>query len=203
MSGMLKLVSGIDPFDAVAAGAGLPGVATSAFGTIMGANEEADALNAGRFNQLLTGAYRSRALKQAADETRAAGQRNAFEYGRNKDLALSRGRAVAAASGGGAADTSVINTLAGVERQGEFQKALAMFGPETQARELETASQNALIGAINQDAATGYQASQIRRRGKFEAAGTILSGATSALDRYRKIREERERAMLATLRGWG
>lgn len=160
------------------------GAGTSAFGTLMGANEEADALNAGRFNQLLTGAYRSQALKQAADEQRAAGQRKAFDYERNKDLALSSGRAIAAASGGGASDTSVVNTLAGVEAQGEYQKAVTMFGAESRALGLEEESRNALIGALNRDAATGYQAGQIRRRGKLDAAGTILSEAGAGLKKY-------------------
>ena len=124
--------------------------ASSAAGTLMSANEEADALHAGRFNQFLTGVYRSQDLKRAADEQRAAGQRKAFELGRNKDLTLSTARARAAASGGGAQDTSVVNTMAGIEAQGEFQKAMARAcAPEVEARELETASQNALIGAVN------------------------------------------------------
>lgn len=56
--------------------------------------------------------------------------------------------------------------MAGIEAQGELQKAMAMYGPETEALSLETASRNALIGAFNRDAATQYQAGAIRRRGR-------------------------------------
>ncbi len=93
--------------------------------------------------------------------------------------------------------------MAGIEAQGEFQKAMAMFAPEVEARELETASQNALIGAVNRDAATGYQAATTRRRGRQEAFGTILSGAGSALKKYVEAKAEREKKMDAVLRGYG
>lgn len=173
-----------DPLTATSVGISALSTGMSAAGTLMGGNAQADATGFGRFYELIAAQNRQQELKNAADETRAAGQRQAFEYDRNKDLALSRARAVAAASGGGATDTSVVNTMAGIEAQGEYQKAMEMYGAETRARQLETASQNAMIEAFNNDQATQYQAKALRRKARSDAFGTILSGAGSALDKY-------------------
>jgi hypothetical protein len=56
-------------------GAGAVGTGLSAYGTIMGANRQAGAYEAQRPIDLITGQYRSQALQYAADEARAAGQR--------------------------------------------------------------------------------------------------------------------------------
>jgi hypothetical protein len=172
------------------------GSVVSAGGTLMGANAEAQGLesqaamlNAQRFNQLLAGKYKAQELRQAGNEALASSQREAMDFSRNKDLLLSRARV---AAGGGSGDTSVINTMAGIEQQGEFQKAMALYGGENKRRGLNWEADNAILEARNNDLATqyqtgmlGYKANATRSMAPWSAAGTLMSGAGSALNQYR------------------
>jgi hypothetical protein len=154
-----------------------------------GLESQAQMLNMTRFNQLLTGQYKAQELRQAANEAQAASQREAMDFSRNKNLLLSKARA---AAGSGASDTSVINTMAGIEQQGEFQKAMSLYGGENKSRGLKWEAENALAEAANNDLATqyqigmlGYKANAARKMAPLQAAGTLLSGAGSALNSYR------------------
>jgi hypothetical protein len=174
-----------DPLTAAAMGISALGTAIGAGGTLMGGNASADALQATRFNQLLAAKNKSDELRMAATEAQAAAGRDAYEFSRNKNMLLSKARANAGMSGGGVADTSVVNTMAGIENQGEFQKAMALYSGENKARGLNYEADNAWKEALNNDAATQYQADTIRRKSRMDAFGTILSGAGSALNQYR------------------
>ena len=50
---------------------------------------------------------------------------------------MSRGQAVAAASGGGAGDPTVVNLMAGVGQEGKYQSGVALYEGETRGRGLE------------------------------------------------------------------
>lgn len=169
---------------AIMLGLGVAGSAVSAGSTLMSGNATADALNASRFNQLLAGRNKQIELEQAANTTLAASQRDAMEASRNKDMLLSKARANAGASGGGATDTSVINTMAGVEQMGEFQKAMLLFGGLDRSAGLRWEADNAWKEAVANDQATQYQAAATRRKARWDAAGTILSGVGSAFGKY-------------------
>lgn len=160
----------------------LGGSGVSAYGTIMQGNETADALNARRYTDLLSSQYQAQSLRYARDTALAGSQRQAQGAIQDKDLALSKAQAVAAASGGGAGagDTSVGNIMAGIDKQGEYNKAMALFEGETKARELDNEATNAQIAGVNDFNANGYQQGQIKRNAKLSAAGTILGGAASA-----------------------
>ncbi len=166
------------------AGLGLIGSGVSAAGTIMGANQGADALQAGKYANLLASQYKAQEYRQAADQALAASQQQGIGQSLDKTMALSKAQAINAASGGGATDTSYINTLAGIERQGEYNKAMSLFEGETQANQLNYQAQNALIEGQNELMATDYQAQQMKKQAKLAAAGTILSGASTAADKY-------------------
>lgn len=174
-------MTGLETIGLIAGGLG---TALEAGGTILGANSSAAALEAQRPYDMLSAAYRAQSLKYAADESRAASQRQAFALGQQKDQALSRARAVAAASGAGATDTTVGNIEAGLENQGEFQKAMAIFAGENRARGLEDESRNALIAGVNRSSVNQYQADTLRSNAPLQAAGTILSGASTVASRY-------------------
>ena len=133
------------------------GTALSAGSTILGANSEAKQ-------------YKSAAaqLDVQAGAERAMSQRDAFEQRRQARLLSSRGLAVAAASGAGADDPTVVNALADIEGEGEYRALTALYNGEEQARADES------------------QAKAYRKAGKnaklagyLKAGGTILSaGAT-------------------------
>jgi hypothetical protein len=169
---------------ALALGVTGAGSALSAGGTLMAGNAQADALHATRFNQLLAGKYKADELRMAANEAQGASQREAMAFSRNKDMLLSRARAVAGASGGGATDTSVLKTMGGIEQQGEFQKAMALYAGENRANNLRYEADNAWKEAVNNDAAIQHEAGMTRYNAKMSAMGTLLGGAGSALNQY-------------------
>lgn len=165
-------------------GLSVAGSAVSAGTTLMSGKATADALNSTRFNQLLASQNRSTELKQAANETQAASQRDALEAARNRDMLLSKARANAGASGGGVDDTSVAKTMAGIDEQGSFQKAMLLFGGENKARGLRYEANNAIYEGLQNDAATQYQAGMTRYKAKTDAIGTILGGVGTAFGKY-------------------
>jgi hypothetical protein len=82
----------------------------------------------------------ARQLKRAAKMTRGSAQREAIEERRQARLLMSRGQAVAAASGGGASDVSVVNTLADVAAEGEYRALTALWEGEERATGMEKAA---------------------------------------------------------------
>lgn len=75
-------------------------------------------------------------LDQAAGQQVAAAQRTALEQRRRAALIVSRGLAVAAASGAGASDPTVANLLADVEGEGAYRAGVALYEGEERARQL-------------------------------------------------------------------
>jgi hypothetical protein len=185
---------------AVMMGLSVAGSAVSAGGTLMAGNSQADALNSGRFAQLLAGQNKQRELNQAADTALASSQRQAMEAARNKDLMLSKARANAGASGGGVTDTSVVKTMAGIEEMGAFQKAQLLFGGLDTSAGLKWEADNAWKEALNNDVSTQYQAGMTRYKSRMDAMGTLLGGAGSALSDYVKYKKESDQNMRAALR---
>jgi hypothetical protein len=175
---------GFDPLTMAAAGISAGGTLLSAYGDYSSANEQARTLDAQRYYDVLTSQYKAKALNDAANQAMASSQREAMARVEDKNLALSRAQAVNAASGGGSSDASYVNTVAGIEEQGEYNKAVALFAGETEMRQLNYEAQNALIEGQNAANARGYQAGQLRRQGRMKAAGTLLSGAAGFLKRY-------------------
>lgn len=163
------------------------GTATSAAGTIMGADAANAASSSSRALDLIAAMRRQEALKQAADESRAVASREAFAIDRQKKDVIGKAKTIGAATGGGD-DPSVINTIAGIDREGEYQKAMALYSGENRARGLEDEGRNAVIGAINNNKASEYEGAVRRRNALFSAGGTILSGASSIYDRYNPSR---------------
>ena len=71
---------------------------------------------------------------QAAQQQRAVAQREAFEEKRRTDLLVSRAVAVA---GGGAGDPTVLDIISDIEGEGAYRAAVAVYGGEARAQQLE------------------------------------------------------------------
>lgn len=76
-------------------------------------------------------------MREAGGQAVAASQRSAFEVQRQTDLVTSRALAVAAASGGGASDPTVVSIIARDAAQGAYQKAVALYQGQDRARYLD------------------------------------------------------------------
>lgn len=138
------------------------GSALSAGGSIIGSNSEAANM-------------RSQAdqLDVQAGTERASSQRQAIEERRQAKLVNSRVQALAAAGGGGADDPSIVNNMAGIEGQGVYRSAVALY----QGNE-------AAIGDENQATALRSGAKAVKTAGLLKAGGTILSAGSSLFGRY-------------------
>ncbi len=99
----------------------------------------------------------------------AASQRTALEERRQADLVASRGLAVAAASGGGVSDPTVINTLARTKGEGYYRASVALYEGNAKARALRVAG----AGGIDTTGlhAPGYNAAAT---GRLAYAGASL-----------------------------
>ena len=126
-------------------------------------------------------------MEQSAGQERAAAQRAAIEQRRQGRFVGSRAQAIAAASGGGALDPSIVNLMGDLGSEADFRAATALYQGEDRARSLE-------YGAVLQRA-TGqgdlYAGEVARRSGiaaqnrsYITAAGTVAGGVGKMYDRY-------------------
>lgn len=103
--------------------------------------------------------YQADQLRQNAGQAEAASQRQAFDVDRQTQFVTSRALALAAGSGAGASDPTVVNLIARDAGQGAYEKAVALYqgadrarmlGEEAQAKEYqgkETFDNSAEVGA--------------------------------------------------------
>jgi hypothetical protein len=121
--------------------------------------------------------YKAKQLRQQAAESRAGAQREAVEYRRKGELALSALQARAAASGGGATDATIVNLATGIGGRSEYQALAAMATGENQALGYEGAAQAEIASA------------EAKKKGaKLTALGTILGGAAEAGEQFQKMK---------------
>jgi hypothetical protein len=159
------------------------GGALSAAGTIMGGNAAA---SAGKSQQ--DAAYFKAAQEdQAAQESRAAAQRVALDKAREGRLLQSTLQANAAASGGGAADPTILDLAGGIAGRSEYESLLEMYKGENRARGLED---TAIGSRLSGDAAKA-EGDAKKTASYFSAAGTLIGSAGSAYKTYKGIPEAR------------
>ena len=138
------------------------GPALKAGGTILGASSQAKTLK-----------KEAAGLDRQAGLERASSQREAIEERRQSRLVQSRGLAVAAASGAGADDPTVVNLLANLEGEGEYRALTALYEGNERA-----------IGMEDQARARRKEAKNIKTAGIINAASTMLGAGSSMYDRY-------------------
>lgn len=126
--------------------------------------------------------YEAAQLEQNAGQQQAAAQRQAREQERDSRLAMSRALAVAAASGGGASDPTVMNIMARLAGEGTYRSMVSLYQGDEKSRQMR-----------DQAAATRYSG-QVREMDARSAAkaqrggsvATLLSGASSLYSKYAK-----------------
>ena len=145
------------------AGAVLMGIGTamSAIGTVV---EGVATVRGGRA-AAAEAEIEAKQLDASGREELAAGQREGFELDRETALLQSKQQSLAAASGGGAADPTVLDAMDDVQREGKYRRNLAIYGATQRSRGL-----HAQAGATRRTGQAALQGS------KFAAAGTILGG---------------------------
>ena len=120
-----------------------------------------------------SGARTAAELKRQADARRAAGTREAAEEQRNAELAYSRALAVAAASGGGVSDPTVVKILADLQAEGDYRVLSRLYTAEDEAQGIQYRSEVAL-----------REGRARKKLSRFGMASTALSGAATFAERY-------------------
>lgn len=136
--------------------------ALSAGGTILGAKAESKALR-GEAVQ----------LEAQAGQDRASSQRSAIENRRQSRLLQSRALALAAASGGGASDPTVVNILSRLEGEGEYRALVSLYEGEEAAR-----------SKLMQAAARRKEAKNVKTAGYLGAGAKILEAGATMYGRF-------------------
>ncbi len=116
------------------------------------------------------GAYQAEQLRINAGQAQAASQVDAEDVQRRTDLLTSRALAVAAASGGGASDPTVVNLMSGIAAEGAYRKAVALYRGDEEARSLEQRAE-----ATEYDAASRASSERRTAFGGFIGAGASLA----------------------------
>jgi hypothetical protein len=80
--------------------------------------------------------FEAKQMKAKGDAEFAKSQREGIQHRKEKDLVLSRQRAVAAASGGGASDPSITEIMSKTEQQGEYNAMVDMYNGATARNDL-------------------------------------------------------------------
>lgn len=118
-------------------------VVSTAVGGLMqvgGYSQAADASRVAGRRQNVASQFEAEQLEQQAGQSVAAAQRDAKEEKRRADLAASRAIALAAASGGGASDATVVKIIADLKGEGAYRSAVALYRGEENARRLRMAA---------------------------------------------------------------
>lgn len=121
--------------------------------------------------------YEAQQLADKAGQEAAAGEQQAIQRQRQADYVSSRGRAVAAASGGGATDPTVLDIDTQLAEQGKYNALTSLYEGMSGAR---TANQQATIDL--------FRASGVERAAPLAAAGTVLAGLGSFADRRTRLK---------------
>lgn len=132
---------------ALAAIATIAATGLQVMGTIQQGKSQQAALN-----------YEAQMRDKKAAEERAASQRTSIEKRREGELAMSRGKAIAAASGAGVVNPSILDIYSETAQRSEYNAQTELYGGESRAR-----------GEMD-------QAALARAKGKAAMKGSILEG---------------------------
>lgn len=156
---------------------GLVGTVVSAMGTIASGKAQAQAAQ----TQAQMAMYQAKQEDRKAQTERAAAQRSAIEERREGRFALSTLQARAAASGGGAADPTVIALGESIAGRSEYGALMETYKGEDKARGWED---QAILHRM-QAGAFNAQASGATAGSSLSAAGTIIGGLGSAFSKFK------------------
>lgn len=117
--------------------------------------------------------FEAKQLLMNANKAKAVAQREAAEEVRQSELVQSRILAVAAASGGGASDPTVMRLIGKQAGEGAYRAALAIYKGDDRAQQLELAAK-----------AKRYEGEMAARAGMTKAITSVAGAGMSLYDKY-------------------
>ena len=116
------------------------------FVSVWGARDAARASRLAGERQKVAAEFNATELERQAGIAIALGQRQALEERRVAEHAASRALAVAAASGGGVSDPTVVKILADHKGMGAYKASLALYEGDERARQFRIAAMSERLG---------------------------------------------------------
>lgn len=168
----------------VALGATAAGTIMNTVGNIQAAKDAKNIASVNAANTRKVAEYNAAINEQAAGQEEAASQMKAREAKRQSRLMQSRVLALAAASGGGAMDMDVLNTIAGFEEEGDLAARTELYQGSERARQLRMQGDAGIWQGETQSRKTIYEGNVASSQFKRRAVGTILGGASSLASKY-------------------
>lgn len=138
--------------------------------SVMGSSKQAKAAKQQAKAQYALAQYEANQLDQNARETQAAGQYASIEQRRQSELLQSRALAIAASSGAGTLDPTVLDVIGGIAKEGERAVQTETYNAESEA-----------AGMRAQAVATRYGGAQALKAGKIAAKGAKIQAFSTAL----------------------
>jgi hypothetical protein len=161
------------------------GPAIQAGGTVLSAYGQrqngADVAFAGQQQQALA-QYQAGQMRVNAIDAQATAQMNAHNIQQQQDYVTSRALAVAAASGGGASDPTVINLIARTAGEGAYRKSVALYEGKAKAQALNNQADATEYGG----SLAASNANKTQSADNLAATTTLVKGAASLYDKYAK-----------------
>lgn len=158
MAGFLDILSDPRTLNAISGGLELGGRITSGIDRIQFGQQQGQAAQ-----------FAADQMRQQAGQQVAASQRSAYDVDQSAKYIASDALARAAASGGGASDPTVVNTIARIKAEGAYRSSLALYGGEDRARLL-----NLQADAKEKEGALAEQQSASIGASSFLQAGSSL-----------------------------
>lgn len=152
----------------LAAGASAVGTGISAIGQIQ-AGRQQDAM----------AEYQAKEMERQAQDKMAVATRDAEQEAKKKDALLSRQVALAASSGGGVQNASVLGILEDTEATGQYNVDTAIYNGQQEA-----------AGLRSQAGATRMEGKANKTGSYLGAAGTLISGIGSAANTFNPYRKK-------------
>ncbi len=118
----------------------------SGFVSVMGSRESAKAARTAGERARVAGEFNAVELERQAGIAAALAQRQAMEEVRVADYAASRALAVAAASGAGVSDPTMVRILSNFKGEGAYRASLALYEGEERARQFRVAAMSERLG---------------------------------------------------------
>ena len=139
-------------------------------------------------NEQVAAEFEASQADYLATQAKAVSYIEAHEQRRMAALLASRSLALAAASGAGASDPSVVDLIGQIYTEGAYRSALAMYEGEEAARSYTVAGQARRLGGASAASAKIYEGKSIANASKINATSTLISGASSLFSSFGSLK---------------
>lgn len=158
----------------------LVGTAISAIGQLKAGNDARQAGETAAANEIALADFEADQLEDQAQGDRAAGSVAGKEARRKKELTISRQIALAAGSGAGVHNPTILDIIEDTETRGEVLAGAEIFKAEQKARGILDQADARRVSARGKADVLRKKGKAAQTSARFQAAGTVVGGISKA-----------------------